>query len=319
MSIVAVIGATGAQGGSVVNQLLQDPKWKVRGITRNANSAKAKSLADKGVEVVTADVNDESSLAKAFEGAAAAFVVTTYWESVPTLGRDGAGLEELEQLKNLARAASQSTTLNHYVISSLPHADKASNGRLKVPHLDYKQQAIDWMIENTPELWSKTTEFWLGWYTSNLAFLPTMRFTPIPMSAGYAFIVPSSPSGILPISGDAQNNSGIVVRGILEAGAKAYGKVAVCVTDYKPMAQLVDVFEKVTGKPAVYFEISDSDMAKIWGDFGAELAAQLRFSEKFPDWNSLASGRIISLEELGVQGKLINFEQALTALKDQIV
>lgn len=196
MSIVAVIGATGAQGGSVVNQLLQDPKWKVRGITRKANSAKAKSLAEKvrinvfqdeflshhvfqGVEVVAADVNDESSLVKAFEGAAAALVVTTYWESVPTLGRDGAGLEELEQLKNLARAASQSTTLNHYVISSLPHANKASNGRLKVPHLDYKQQAIDWMIENTPELWSKTTEFWLGWYTLNLAFLPTMRFTPI--------------------------------------------------------------------------------------------------------------------------------------------
>ncbi|KAK2751858.1 hscarg dehydrogenase [Colletotrichum kahawae] len=319
MSIVAVIGVTGAQGGSVVTQLLQDPKWKVRGITRNANSEKARGLAEKGVEVVTADVNDESSLVKAFEGAAAAFVVTTYWESVPTLGRDGAGLEELEQLKNLARAASQSTTLNHYVMSSLPPADKTSNGRLKVPHLDYKQQAIDWMIENTPELWSKTTEFWPGWYTSNLAFLPTMRFTPIPMSAGYAFIVPSSPSGILPISGDAQTNSGIVVRGILNSGAKAYGKVAVCVTDYKPMAQLVDVFEKVTGKPAVCLEISDSDMAKIWGDFGVELAAQLRFSEEFPDWNSLAPGRIIPLDELGVDGKLINFEQALTALKDQIM
>ncbi|KAJ0382794.1 hypothetical protein COL922a_011817 [Colletotrichum nupharicola] len=296
MSIVAVIGDTGAQGGLVVNQLLQD----------QSGSANAKSLAEKGVEVVTADVNDESSLVKAFEGAAAAFVVTTYWESVPTLGRDGAGLEELEQLKNLARAASQSTTLNHYVISSLPHADKASNGRLKVPHLDYKQQAIDWMIENTPELWSKTTELWLDSSSK-------------PMSAGYAFIAPSSPSGILPISGDAQTNSGIVVRGILDAGAKAYGKVAVCVTDYKPMTQLVDVFEKVTGKPAVYFEISDSDMAKIWGDFGAELAAQLRFSEEFPDWSSLASGRIISLEELGVQGKLINFEQALTALKDKII
>lgn len=139
------------------------------------------------------------------------------------------------------------------------------------------------------------------------------------MSAGYAFIVPSSPSGILPISGDAQTNSGIVVRGILNSGAKAYGKVAICVTDYKPMTQLVDVFEKVTGKPAVYFEISDSGMAKIWGDFGAELAAQLRFSEEFPDWSSLASGRIVSLEELGVQGKLINFEQALTALKDKII
>jgi uncharacterized protein YbjT (DUF2867 family) len=65
--ILTVIGATGAQGGSVVNQALKDGKYKVRAITRNVNSDKAKALASRGVEVVAADVNDEQSLTKAFE------------------------------------------------------------------------------------------------------------------------------------------------------------------------------------------------------------------------------------------------------------
>jgi uncharacterized protein YbjT (DUF2867 family) len=65
--ILTVIGATGAQGGSVVNQALKDGKYKVRAITRNVNSDKAKALASRGMEVVAADVNDEQSLTKAFE------------------------------------------------------------------------------------------------------------------------------------------------------------------------------------------------------------------------------------------------------------
>jgi uncharacterized protein YbjT (DUF2867 family) len=65
--ILTVIGATGAQGGSVLNQALKDGKYKVRAITRNVNSDKAKALASRGVEVVAADVNNEQSLTKAFE------------------------------------------------------------------------------------------------------------------------------------------------------------------------------------------------------------------------------------------------------------
>lgn len=65
--ILTVIGATGAQGTSVVNHALKDGKYKVRAITRNVNSDKAKALASRGVEVVAADVNNEQSLTKAFE------------------------------------------------------------------------------------------------------------------------------------------------------------------------------------------------------------------------------------------------------------
>jgi uncharacterized protein YbjT (DUF2867 family) len=65
--IVAVVGATGGQGGSVVAALLGDPQYRLRGITRNSKSPKAQELAAKGVEVVSADLNDEKSLVSAFK------------------------------------------------------------------------------------------------------------------------------------------------------------------------------------------------------------------------------------------------------------
>ena len=65
--ILTVIGATGAQGGSVVASALKSGYYKVRGVTRNVESAAAKALTAKGVEMVTADTNDVASLVKAFE------------------------------------------------------------------------------------------------------------------------------------------------------------------------------------------------------------------------------------------------------------
>ena len=66
--IITVIGATGVQGGSVVDAVLKSGLYQVRAITRNINSDKAKALAARdGVEVTTADLNDEESLIKAFD------------------------------------------------------------------------------------------------------------------------------------------------------------------------------------------------------------------------------------------------------------
>lgn len=64
---IAVLGATGQQGGGVVNVLLETPGWKVRAITRNVDGDKAKALAARGAEVVAANIDDEASLIKAFE------------------------------------------------------------------------------------------------------------------------------------------------------------------------------------------------------------------------------------------------------------
>jgi NADP-dependent 3-hydroxy acid dehydrogenase YdfG len=65
--IAVIMGATGGQGGSVVDSFLKDGTYQVRGITRNANSEKAKALQKRGVEVTTGDLNDVSSLVQAFQ------------------------------------------------------------------------------------------------------------------------------------------------------------------------------------------------------------------------------------------------------------
>ena len=64
---IAVLGATGVQGGSVVQALLKDKSWKIRGITRDTSKDAAKALEKQGVEVVSANIDDEKSLLKAFE------------------------------------------------------------------------------------------------------------------------------------------------------------------------------------------------------------------------------------------------------------
>ncbi len=64
---ITVLGATGVQGGSVVKALLKDKSWKVRAITRDPSKDTAQALSAQGVEVVSANIDDEQSLIKAFE------------------------------------------------------------------------------------------------------------------------------------------------------------------------------------------------------------------------------------------------------------
>jgi hypothetical protein len=79
--IVAVVGATGAQGGGLARAILSDAKseFGVRALTREVNSEKAQALAKLGAEVVAADVDDVESLKMAFAGAYGAYCVTFFW------------------------------------------------------------------------------------------------------------------------------------------------------------------------------------------------------------------------------------------------
>lgn len=66
--LVVVIGATGKQGGSVVDALLKNPEsYSVRAVTRNPNSDKSCALAARGAEVVAGNLDDYNSLLKAFQ------------------------------------------------------------------------------------------------------------------------------------------------------------------------------------------------------------------------------------------------------------
>jgi hypothetical protein len=98
---------------------------------------------------------------------------------INTLGQDKAGEIEEKQSINISRAVSKTPTVDHYIMSTLPPASDVSGGRLKVPHFDYKQRAFKWLHSNLPELAKKTTQLWVGWYTSNLVNVPALRLIPV--------------------------------------------------------------------------------------------------------------------------------------------
>ena len=79
--IIAVAGATGAQGGGLVRSILADPngEFTVRAITRDPDSPKARALAAAGADVVAADIADLAAVARAFDGAYGAYCVTFFW------------------------------------------------------------------------------------------------------------------------------------------------------------------------------------------------------------------------------------------------
>src|ERR1700746_730725 len=74
---VTVIGATGQQGGAVIDALLKQ-RIPIRAVTRNPNGDKARTLAERGVEGVYAALEDLNSRRAGLDGAAAAFAMTTH-------------------------------------------------------------------------------------------------------------------------------------------------------------------------------------------------------------------------------------------------
>ncbi len=120
---IAVFGATGSQGGSVVRYLKNNGKYRVRALTRNP--AKYEGPAD---EVVAANLDDEQSLLEALKGVYGVFVVTNFWQE---------GTDEMAQAKAAIDAA-QSAGVEHFVWSSLPDVEAISKGKWKVPHFTNK-------------------------------------------------------------------------------------------------------------------------------------------------------------------------------------
>ena len=140
--IIAVVGATGAQGGGLVRAILNDPSsgFAVRVLTRDVNGTKAKDFAKLGAEVVTADVDNPESLKRAFAGAYGAYCVTFFWAHFSPE-------KEMAEVKAMAEAA-KAAGLKHVIWSTLEDTRQwvpLSDNRMptlqvkyKVPHFDAK-------------------------------------------------------------------------------------------------------------------------------------------------------------------------------------
>lgn len=313
--IIAVMGATGTQGGSVVSSFLKQGEYKVRGITRNANSDKAKALSAKGVEMVTADLDNEASLVKAFEGVTAVFAVTDFYDAFGKLGVDAITAMDLEyqQGVRLANAALQTPTLEHFIWSTLPDSGKITGGKFPVPHFDGKAK-IDEYIKSKPELLAKTTFLWVTLYPSNF-FYPPMRAHHLKSIDTYAYIQPVAPSTPLSVAGDISVNVGVVVKAIVSNPSKTLGgKYVLLEVQIISNGEYLQLWGKVTGRKVHYLQVSLEEYNKLFPKWGAEVVVSMQYFEYATKvWSG--DKEPLTAADLGVQpGELATLEKAFETI-----
>ncbi|KAL4985521.1 hypothetical protein BDW68DRAFT_179643 [Aspergillus falconensis] len=266
---IAVIGATGNQGFSVAESFLNIPNWTVRALTRNPASPTAQKLASMGCEVVQADLNDISSLERAFDEAHAVFVNTDFWAaytSDPTRDSLAAYTQEVKHGKNAAIAASKIPSLERFVYSALPSFSKASGGKYsKALHCESKAAVVEY-IETSPdlaELAKKTSFIYLGAYATNPLFTPKSQSE----DGVYQFIMQVRPGARMPII-DAAGSTGPFVKELILTEKPGTKLLAYDTDSYLSMAEAVDIWSRRTGEKA---EIITVSAAEIWERFGVPM------------------------------------------------
>ncbi|GFZ42459.1 hypothetical protein JCM24511_00174 [Saitozyma sp. JCM 24511] len=238
--IIVVFGATGYQGGSVVNRLLSTSRhqYHLRAVTRNPQSSAARKLAEKGVEVVYGDANKPESLSAAFDGAWGAFLVTNFWD--PNQGLDPE--TDFVQGKNLVDAAVHSGTVKFVVWSSLHDIDKASGGTLSVPHYTNKYRVEEY-IRAQPGL--QAAFVYAGFYAQNWVNfppfgVPTVKEDKVVLETAVRADV------ALPLI-DIEEDFGKFVAPLFADPARFNGLDILAATEYLTVPQMVHIYERLSG------------------------------------------------------------------------
>ena len=221
--LIAVVGATGQQGGSVVRALQSGKQFKVRALTRNP--AKHRELAD---EVVQADLNRPETLAAAFKGAYGVFLVTNFWE---------AGTDEVEQATAAVRAA-KDAGVKHLVWSTLPDVEAISGGKFHVPHFTGKAK-IDRIVKEAGFA-NHTFVIAPFYYQGLIGVLAPQKQTDGPV--GWA--LPLDPSVRSIHMGDITELGDIVAGAFAHPDQAGHGEYLPLVGDFMSFNEIIDTLNR---------------------------------------------------------------------------
>ncbi len=258
---VLVIGATGAQGGSVARHLVSRGEFAVRALTRNPESESAKKLRDLGVEVLEGTLDDRASLRTAMKDVYGVFGVTNYWEHFE---------KEVEHGRNLINAVA-GASVEHFVFSSLPSVKKPTNGELKSPHFDQKHE----LEEYTKSLGIPATFVHVAFYYDNF-----LNFTPPQKGEDGAYHF-GFPQGETPLAGVAVEDVGGVVAAIFAKPSEFIGKTVGIVGEDLRGDEYAEVMSRVSGKNVRYNYIPREVFAAFGFPGADDLADMFDFNRRF--------------------------------------
>ncbi|HSR78682.1 MAG TPA: NmrA/HSCARG family protein [Xanthobacteraceae bacterium] len=283
---VVVTGGTGKQGGAVVKSLLERGH-EVRAITRSTDSAKARELANAGVTLVRASLEDTAALTKALKGATSFFVMTTPFE----------GGTQAETRQGMSAADAAKAAGVHLVFNSVGSANRQTG----VPHFDSKYK----VEEHIARIGVRATVLAPVYFMENLHFgkeqlAKGIYATPLPTTRQLAQV--------------AVADIGAVAVRLLEDPGRFAGKRFDLGGDELTGNEVVEIVSRVTGRPFTYFQIPLDVIGQRMGEDGAKMyewfdrvgytvnraALRREFPEvafhdfeswaKAQDWNTLLQG-----------------------------
>jgi uncharacterized protein YbjT (DUF2867 family) len=241
---ILVTGATGHQGGAVVDSLLKGG-WTVRALTRGRNREAADSLIEKGAKVVIGDINDRISLDKAVNGVYGVFAVTAFAEDGPAF--------ELQRGKNLAVSA-KIHGVEHFIFSSVASADRNTG----IPHFDSKREIeIDIMHLELPYTIFRPVSYMYNFDRPDS--ISSLKGGVLRMGQG-----PDKKLQML-----AQEDLGEFVRLAFENPDRYIGKSVDLAGDELTMKEIAEVFSRVLGRKVRYEQTPIEEIRKFGGDFAA--------------------------------------------------
>lgn len=276
--IIAVVGATGAQGGGLVRAILRDPNggFAARAITRDVKSEKARELARLGAEVVVADVDDSESLRKAFAGAYGAYCVTFFWAHF-------SAEKEIAEAAAMARAA-KDAGLKHVIWSTFEDTRKwvpltddrmpTLQGKYKVAHFDGKASANHFFTD----LGVPTTFLYTSFYWENFIF-----FGAGPKKAPDGTLALTMPMGDKKLPGIAAEDIGACAYGIFKKGPAYIGKTVGIAGEHLTGDAMAAGLTKALGQKVRYNAVSP-DVYRGFGFPGADdMGNMFQFKRDFND------------------------------------
>lgn len=302
--VLAVFGATGVQGGSVINNVLNDPElsqhYEIRAITRDTNSEKAKQLEEK-VNVVEGNVFDPASLETALAGVHTIFAMTT-----PSFGPDAVDVE-YNNAKTIADVAVQKGA-SYIIFSTLPSVTNISNGKYThVTPFDAKALAEKY-IRSLP---IKSAFVSYGFFMENFQSQPFLGPQKAP-DGTWILPRPIPSKNKIPYI-DATKDAGKFVGAILAEPEKYEGKTFCAAAALYSFDGIVAILSKTTGKTVVFKQTSLDDFKKSL-PFAADLFADgFSYQDEFGGYFGPDTEKLVAWAAGNIKGKLTTLEEYLEA------
>ncbi|WWC89780.1 uncharacterized protein L201_004706 [Kwoniella dendrophila CBS 6074] len=266
---IVVFTATGAQGSSVVDSLLESG-FKVVALTRNTQGKGATALKMKGAQIAQADLSDVNTYKDTFKGAHGVFINADFWGiyAAQDYNVEATTKEEIRQVTDAMKAA-KDAGIKHVVYSSLDENTQA-------PHWQSKADASKWASQNDIPItnlvmtayWENISNFKLiqakddGSYTLLLPLLDDTKHYGVPVC-----------------------QTGLWARTAFENPDKWIGKDIYAVTGEETTSEIASILSEISGK-----KVDTLHLTKEY--FHSEAMKKQLGEEMWLNWNLFIEKRI---------------------------